>query len=739
MLVGRAQLLTRVDPAILAAQPLAVEQVRARELGAQPGAAQPLDRLAIQALGARARRSAAPASAPRCQRPLGAGRSRRRRQPLERVARELGVARARRRLDQLGQRPRRHLRLERVRVACRGRGARLVIAAEAVVQDRRAQSRPVRRRFPCPPSWRRDRSHDQLLRPRFRPCSAASPSTAYGAKAGPGRRRYALDLGDQRGGTARSRRSIRSTCASTVDVRSAARECAGVADDLDLSRADRDAALVVPHCGLAPVATQPHRRHVLDGRSSATAAAARAESERPRRMSLGDQQSEAVEQQVGWRRGRSAGGAEAARGDLGQTAGGRRQLPGEERRAMPRGTSRGRARASSGSSRLAAFEQQRRGVAPSADANATWARSRSTCGRARTRRAARPPPRPAAERRRRTRRPGTRLRGGQRAIRAPRRVRVIATARWRNAAAAASPPRAARGRPSARAPRRPARQAPPRPQPDATRAGPGRLADRSPPPTPDGPRGGPPPRCPVYRGANQRMTEGHPRAERQQAVCLRVHGRPRCRAARTRARAAADRRPARRRDEQQTPRVSESTSSRRTKLSSIRPDSACASSSPKPPASCVAVKPRGSSSNASGFPRVSAMIRSRTRSSNLNRNAELSSARARRGKPLTSSSGTARSSSPGSRAANTIPTGSANRRRATNASVSAEACPATARHRRRTAAAAPRPPPRTGSSTANPTRNRSGAAPALSPNTISRACRCGAGSPSSRSSSGAHN
>ena len=62
---------------------------------------------------------------------------------------------------------------------------------------------------------------------------------------------------------------------------------------------------------------------------------------------------------------------------------------------------------------------------------------------------------------------------------------------------------------------------------------------------------------------------------------------------------------------------------------------------------------------------------------------------------------------------------------------------ATARRRRRTAAGAPRPPPRAGS--APPARRGTGpaASPALSPNTISSAWRCGAGSRSSRSSSGA--
>ena len=64
--------------------------------------------------------------------------------------------------------------------------------------------------------------------------------------------------------------------------------------------------------------------------------------------------------------------------------------------------------------------------------------------------------------------------------------------------------------------------------------------------------------------------------------------------------------------------------------------------------------------------------------------------------------------------------------------------PAIARRRSRTAAGAPAPPRRAGSSVARPTRNRSGTAPALSPNVVASASRCGAGSRSSRSSSGAH-
>ena len=51
LFVGRPQLRARVDAATFAAQPLSVEQVRARELRAQARAPQPLDRFLVGALG----------------------------------------------------------------------------------------------------------------------------------------------------------------------------------------------------------------------------------------------------------------------------------------------------------------------------------------------------------------------------------------------------------------------------------------------------------------------------------------------------------------------------------------------------------------------------------------------------------------------------------------------------------------------------------------------------------------
>ena len=50
--MGRVQLLARIDASALAPQPLAVEQMRTGELRTQPGAAQSIDRLAVEASAA---------------------------------------------------------------------------------------------------------------------------------------------------------------------------------------------------------------------------------------------------------------------------------------------------------------------------------------------------------------------------------------------------------------------------------------------------------------------------------------------------------------------------------------------------------------------------------------------------------------------------------------------------------------------------------------------------------------
>ena len=181
-------------------------------------------------------------------------------------------------------------------------------------------------------------------------------------------------------------------------------------------------------------------------------------------------------------------------------------------------------------------------------------------------------------------------------------------------------------------------------------------------------------------------------------------------------------------------------SNRRRKLSSIRCDSARPSSGRRnPPPGSASVRPSGSSSSASGLPPVSAMIRSRTRSSSGTRITEPSSSRAASAdRPRTSSSGKPPKSPPGSRAAASNPTGSASSLRATNASTWDDArsshCESSITHSsgRCSATADSR------LSTARPTRNRSGASPSRNPNATPSAARCGPGNRSSSPSIGAH-
>ena len=155
------------------------------------------------------------------------------------------------------------------------------------------------------------------------------------------------------------------------------------------------------------------------------------------------------------------------------------------------------------------------------------------------------------------------------------------------------------------------------------------------------------------------------------------------------------------------------------------------------------VRPRGSSSSASGLPRASATMRSRSRTSSGPRIAEASSVRASASpSPPTSRfaedpRGPARRV--GSRTAKTMPTGSASRRRATKARVCADArschwaSSITQRSGRSSATSERR------LSTARPTRKRSGASsPTVRPSAAPSASRCGSGSRSRRSSIGAH-
>ncbi len=181
--------------------------------------------------------------------------------------------------------------------------------------------------------------------------------------------------------------------------------------------------------------------------------------------------------------------------------------------------------------------------------------------------------------------------------------------------------------------------------------------------------------------------------------------------------------------------------SRSRKLCSIRPGTAGPPDRPNPPASSAGVRPRGSSSSASGLPRVSATIRSRTCSSSGPASTVPSSSCASpSSSPPTASSGRpSRCRSPlGSRTAKTSPTDSAPRRRATKASACAEAASnhcasSTMQTSGRFSAMSDRR-----LSTARPTRNRSGASPSRNPNAVPSAPRCGPGRRSRRSRNGAH-
>jgi hypothetical protein len=180
--VSRTQLVAGVEAASLAAQPLPVQQVRAGKLRAQPGAAQPLDRLAVEGVGRRTDAEQRAAACLEAESHVGTGWPGRFRQPFERVARTLRHTRARGRLDQFGQRPHRDERFEAVRGGVPGRCRRLLVSAEAVVQDR---GRPVRvdRRQP-PTRWRCERVRvSRILVSNRGPGASSRPRSATGGPA----------------------------------------------------------------------------------------------------------------------------------------------------------------------------------------------------------------------------------------------------------------------------------------------------------------------------------------------------------------------------------------------------------------------------------------------------------------------------------------------------------------------------------------------------------------------------
>ncbi len=179
--------------------------------------------------------------------------------------------------------------------------------------------------------------------------------------------------------------------------------------------------------------------------------------------------------------------------------------------------------------------------------------------------------------------------------------------------------------------------------------------------------------------------------------------------------------------------------SRRMKLASIRPDSGPATATPNPPASSAPVIPRGSSNRANGFPRASATSWARTCSSIRPRITEANSWRASASaSPCTCSVGRLANSSLDARAAKTRPTRSASSRRAASPSacIDARSSHCTSSMRQSKGSSSPTAARRL--KTAKPTKNRSGGPLSRRPNAARNASRCGAGTRSNRSSSGAH-
>ncbi len=88
-----AQLVASVPPTALAPKPLAVDEMGARKVYAHAGASEPVDRLAIQALGGLAVAEQRARTCLDAQRPVGAGGARRLRDPLKRESRRAGSLR----------------------------------------------------------------------------------------------------------------------------------------------------------------------------------------------------------------------------------------------------------------------------------------------------------------------------------------------------------------------------------------------------------------------------------------------------------------------------------------------------------------------------------------------------------------------------------------------------------------------------------------------------------------------
>jgi len=176
------------------------------------------------------------------------------------------------------------------------------------------------------------------------------------------------------------------------------------------------------------------------------------------------------------------------------------------------------------------------------------------------------------------------------------------------------------------------------------------------------------------------------------------------------------------------------------KLSAIRSLRAGAvARTPNPPASRTGGSPRGSCSTASGLPRDSATMRSRTDSSSGPWITESSSRRAASSQsPSIRSAGRCRHPVSQSRVARSRRTDSLPRRRARKSSTSADARSSHWQSSTMHTRGVPRAASDSRPSTAAHTSSRSGASPRTRPKATPRAAPCASGRSSSRSSTGRH-
>ena len=196
-LVGGPELLACVQTALLAAQPFAVEQVRAGQFRPDPGAAEPPDRLPVQPVGQLAAVQQRPRAGLDAERPVGAGGAGVRHQTRQRLGRAFGLAGPGRRFYQLDRRPGGQPELAGVLAALFGRGQRRAVAAQAVVQHR---IRPVRQRHPGSLAAYRHLfpgDLDQRGSLAFPAPPGRQAQGAVGRQAAPGRVRRRLRLLDQ--------------------------------------------------------------------------------------------------------------------------------------------------------------------------------------------------------------------------------------------------------------------------------------------------------------------------------------------------------------------------------------------------------------------------------------------------------------------------------------------------------------------------------------------------------------